>query len=237
MHEDPRARVHQPHPFQHDVIMARKRSISLATESGPMHADRSAPRSPASPSRTQHVTVPGASYLAPGFHDQPLPVGKYYPSNYEQRHAPQREHSNRPSITESASSSFKLDAQSSTGHPSIPTSPTTSESDARRKMQQYQRDMIAQASMLLGNTAKAGAKGTNISAMGLPNKDIRFGAGMPRKPRSPRLAPLGSPGPVTPMDLEGMGCGGYMDVGMSQDRRPMREGIATPDGGFAVHST
>lgn len=52
-------------------------------------------------------------------------------------------------------------------------------SDIRKKLQQYQRDMVEQAAL--------------AGRMTVP------GTG---KPPSPRLAPLGSPGPVTPMELE-----------------------------------
>jgi hypothetical protein len=51
-------------------------------------------------------------------------------------------------------------------------------SDITKKLQQYQRDMVEQAA-LAGRMAFPGAR-----------------------PISPRLLPLGSPGPVTPMELE-----------------------------------
>jgi hypothetical protein len=64
-------------------------------------------------------------------------------------------------------------------------------SDVRQKLLQYQRDMVEQA-------AHAGR-------MHLPVG----------KPVSPRLAPLGSPGPVTPMELEESA--GYLMAGMMVD--------------------
>jgi hypothetical protein len=53
-------------------------------------------------------------------------------------------------------------------------------SDIKRKVQQYQREMAQQAIM---------ASRLNSTSSGT-------------KPISPRLLPLGSPGPVTPMELE-----------------------------------
>jgi hypothetical protein len=66
-------------------------------------------------------------------------------------------------------------------------------SDVKRKLQQYQRDMIAQARL-------AGLRGTS--------EDMASA-----KPSSPKLQPLGSPGPITPLELEESG--GYMVAGMS----------------------
>ncbi|KAJ3531484.1 hypothetical protein NM208_g8859 [Fusarium decemcellulare] len=91
----------------------------------------------------------------------------------------------------------------------------TAETEIRRKLQQYQRDMIAQASMaaneLLGSSAKPDSKlAGGVSLHSLPLRDSRFLTPGPHKPRSPRLAPLGSPGPVTPMDLESLDGGDYL---------------------------
>ena len=67
-----------------------------------------------------------------------------------------------------------------------PFSPTQGRqlSDAQRKLQRFQRDIVINASRATGRT---------------PAKSP-----MPR-PTSPRLDPLGSPGPVTPLMLEGQG--------------------------------
>lgn len=66
------------------------------------------------------------------------------------------------------------------------------DSGAKHRLQQYQRDMIAQAALaaseVLGGTANLG--GSMVRG---------------QKPVAPRLLPLGSPGPVTPIDLEGGG--------------------------------
>lgn len=65
----------------------------------------------------------------------------------------------------------------------------------KRKLQQYQRDMIAQA---------RSAASTSIAAtMGSIRKE----------PNSPRLQPAGSPGPITPFELEELENEGYIAAG------------------------
>ncbi|KAF5017688.1 hypothetical protein F66182_10362 [Fusarium sp. NRRL 66182] len=196
LHEDPTSRVHRPHPFQHhpDARMSR-----LISESGLIYADRPTSH-PAQSAAMSQSNTPVASYLAPGFHDSPLPMGKYYPSNYEHRNGSQT--SLRPPMAGTVSSNIGPDSHA------IPraTSHSNPETELRRKLQQYQRDMIAQASMaaseLLSSSAKSGEKNSGISLNSLPLRDSRFSATGSHKPLSPRLLPLGSPGPVTPMDLE-----------------------------------
>ncbi|KAF5003340.1 hypothetical protein FDECE_10107 [Fusarium decemcellulare] len=201
LHEDPNSRVHRPHPFQHhpDARMSR-----LISESGPVYADRPTSHPAQNASMIQSNT-PVASYLAPGFHDNPLPMGKYYPSNYENNNGSQT--NLRPALTGTLSSNIGPDSQ-------VPPR-ATAETEIRRKLQQYQRDMIAQASMaaneLLGSSAKPDSKlAGGVSLHSLPLRDSRFLTPGPHKPRSPRLAPLGSPGPVTPMDLESLDGGDYL---------------------------
>jgi hypothetical protein len=67
-------------------------------------------------------------------------------------------------------------------------------SDVTRKIQQYQRDMIAQARLSAQN-----------SMAGVP--------GWKKEPISPKLLPCGSPGPITPLELELDGEDGYMVAG------------------------
>jgi hypothetical protein len=105
-----------------------------------------------------------------------MPMGKYHPSNY--KHV-------SPAISPAPTS--------------VPGPPTNFEipvgkrrskqptherrtSDVKRKLQQYQRDMIAQARLAQSHSGNA--------TRGAP------------KPVSPRIMPLGSPGPVTPFELE-----------------------------------
>ncbi|KAM0368131.1 hypothetical protein ACHAPY_011582 [Fusarium culmorum] len=203
LHEDPTSRVHRPHPFQNhpDARMSR-----LISESGPIYADRPTSH-PAQSALMSQTNTPVASYLAPGFHDNPLPMGKYYPSNYESRTGNQS--NMRPPLNGTMSSNIGPDSQT------VPraNSQSNPETELRRKLQQYQRDMIAQASMaaneLLSSSAKSGDK-PGISLNSLPLRDSRFATPGSHKPISPRLLPLGSPGPVTPMDLESMGSGDYL---------------------------
>ena len=70
------------------------------------------------------------------------------------------------------------------------------ESEAKRRLQQYQRDMIAQATLALngGNVNAASMNAISLRNMGFTSLNT--------KPSKPRLVPLGSPGPVTPMELE-----------------------------------
>ncbi|KAK2017935.1 hypothetical protein LZ32DRAFT_600290 [Colletotrichum eremochloae] len=199
---------------------------------------RLSPLSAIGPSDFSNVNTPVASYLPSGVHDSPLPMGKYYPSNYEQQNG----HGARtgPSGPPSRSSTR------SEGH--IPTreafrTSSRQDSDARRKLQQYQRDMIAQArlaaSEVLGSSPNQGnaAPSSTITLNGIPLTNVHhIGTTGVHKPVSPRLLPLGSPGPVTPMDLEG-GQSGYIDWGCNdeiarvlraEEKQMRREGPTPP---------
>ncbi|KAK7432868.1 hypothetical protein QQZ08_000731 [Neonectria magnoliae] len=212
LHEDPNSRVHRPHPFQahHDARMARHQSMGLVPDSRPAYADR--PTSNPAPGLSMaQSNTPVASYLPAGFHDSPLPMGKYYPSNYEQRADSQA--SLRPSFSSSLASTSASDSDV-TLRPPDRSQIATPESEIKRKLQQYQRDMVAQASMaaneLLGSSVSSNAKGGAGSSLGgIRIRDTRFTAPAPLKPMSPKLLPLGSPGPVTPMTLESAG-GSYL---------------------------
>ena len=98
-----------------------------------------------------------------------MPLGKYHPSNYK----------NKSNAVEKIAPTT----------PAAPNQPhhARKKSDIKKKLQQYQRDMIEQAA-LAGRMPFPGAK-----------------------PISPRLLPLGSPGPVTPMELEESA--GYLGAG------------------------
>ncbi|KJZ74326.1 hypothetical protein HIM_06332 [Hirsutella minnesotensis 3608] len=224
MHEDPKGRVHRPHPFHHDASLSRHRLHQ--SDSAAMHADRK----DLAASMAQS-SMPVASYLAPGFHDSPLPLGKYYPSNYEQHQRNKGKTHTRLTVADSLAASVKPDA-----HPpkyASHLSPgETPEAESRRKMQQYQRDMIAQAAMALGGSAKVVSK-SSLSSM--PLKDVWLAAPSAHKPLSPRLHPLGSPGPVTPMDLESV-AGGYLEKGnMAQDLLS-KESVAASNAGHVTQS-
>lgn len=178
----------------------------IISESGPIYAD-SPTSHPAQSTVMSHSNTPVASYLAPGFHDHPVPMGKYYPSNYESRNGAQ---SNlRPPLSGSVSSNVGSDSSA------IPNASSLSKPDTelRRKLLQYQRDMVTQTSMaaneLISSSAKSGGK-PGLSLNDLPFRDSRFATPGYQKPISPRLVPIGSPGPVTPISLENVGAGDYM---------------------------
>ncbi|TVY44641.1 hypothetical protein LSUB1_G001835 [Lachnellula subtilissima] len=115
-----------------------------------------------------------------------IPAGKYYPSNYK---SPATTRVSTPTsaaaplpptdLTLPSDTAKKSKRQKSSGH-------ERNSSDVKRKLQQYQRDMIAQARQAKSRT---GGKG------------LGFHIQMP-KPVSPKLMPAGSPGPITPFELE-----------------------------------
>lgn len=156
-----------------------------------------------------------------GIHDHPLPVGKYYPSNYERR--TRQLQNQRSFVSESVTSYAKTDAQGTT---------YKGNDDARQRLQQYQRDMVAQASMALGGSYKPSMLPGNAAALrNLPLPDARLGlASTPQRPISPQLQPMGSPGPVTPMDLESQ------EEYITKGQVMASEGLAPPVAEFAPHS-
>lgn len=172
--------------------------------------------------------MPVTSYLPTGFHDNPLPMGKYYPSNYEQRTRSRA--SSRASVADIMPASVKSDTQVPRYRPEM--SRAAQEDEKRRRMQQYQRDMIMQTTMALKGTSNSAA---SISLNGIPIKEFRFNGSLSHKPMAPRLAPLGSPGPVTPMELEGCG-GGYLDKGRASDSLP-RDGLISPGRSITARTT
>ncbi|KAI8966373.1 hypothetical protein F5Y11DRAFT_153887 [Daldinia sp. FL1419] len=262
LHEE-QARVYRPHPFQLDASQARMKSIERASQSDSPSPEKAASaRVPtgAIPSTTVPVNMserstkiappnaanmpessfdsrsntPVASYNPTGTQDSPLPMGKYYPSNYVKRKEEKRSRKqSRPST------STQFPPMSSKSESIVPTTRDSSvmghsrnESDAKRRLQQYQRDMIAQATLALN--------GGNVNAATLSSlRTIGF-TSMPG-PGKPRLAPLGSPGPVTPMELENsqdgyLGARGTADIQVeeiarairAEEERKRREGTTSP---------
>jgi hypothetical protein len=203
LHEDPGARVHHPHPFHQDSKLARHKSISLAAESAPMHEPLSPQPVPATttaampPTNTSH-NMPIASYYPSGFHDTPLPMGKYYPTNYEQR-SQSRQSSSKSSFVGTPSS--RPGSVHSQGPSASPEKPSAAE--VQRRMEQYKRDMAMQTRMVWMSAAKNSGKSTLAVPVQSPHfKDVRL-LSSTGKPLAPKLGPLGSPGPVTPIDLGG----------------------------------
>lgn len=70
----------------------------------------------------------------------------------------------------------------------------------KRKLQQYQRDMIAQA---------RSAASTSIASATTTGK---------KEPNRPILQPAGSPGPITPFELEDIENEGYIAAGHRAQR-------------------
>ncbi|KAK4125158.1 hypothetical protein N657DRAFT_643989 [Parathielavia appendiculata] len=216
LHEDPKSRVHIPHPFHLDSEMARKNSLRRAAEfsksganskpSPPVNAFGSAePPLQGQPSGSDTADTPISSYIPSGHHeDVVLLMGKYYPSNWEKRHgkAPQ----DRPSaMTQPNASVIRSEPQipryqGGQGH-------HRRGSDVKRRLQQYQRDMVAQAAMaasaLIASSGSAhSAAAASLSGVSLPKVQLAANFLKTHKPLSPKLRPVGSPGPVTPMSLE-----------------------------------
>lgn len=180
--------------------------------------------------------TPVSSFIPTGVSGLIQPLGKYYPSNYENR--PSRQSSRQPK-TDATPSQRPAPTTPATSEPHIPPcrqepAPVRSPSDLERRMQQYQRDMVSQAATAahavmkkrstpsLGPTAgpRKAARPTRIALPGnfrpegLPENFSLDGLlNVQLRPRSPRLAPLGSPGPVTPMNLEDAHGDCYWDRG------------------------
>ncbi|OTA95440.1 hypothetical protein M434DRAFT_20290 [Hypoxylon sp. CO27-5] len=235
LHED-QARVYCPHPFQLDASKARMKSIEQRST---RLASRNAPRLPESNFDSVSNT-PVASYNPTGAQDGPLPMGKYYPSNYVKRKEEKRNRQqNRPPTSNPMPPPPPPPPMISKSESQVPTTRDSSsighsrnKSDAKRRLQQYQRDMIAQATLALN--------GGNVNAATLSSlRTIGFSS--ISKPSKPRLAPLGSPGPVTPMELEGsqdgyLGARGPADAQVeeiarairAEEERKRREGTTSP---------
>ncbi|KAK4239484.1 hypothetical protein C8A03DRAFT_42891 [Achaetomium macrosporum] len=230
LHEDPESRVRIPHPFQFDVDMARRSSLQRAAELGGSDTGarslepRNAPRTSQYPgmkptSASASPYTPISSYIPSGLHDDVvLPMGKYYPTNWEKRHgkksqfrAPTTAKPVAPVVTRPEPQVPKSHGEHGHTRPGI---------DVKRRLQQYQRDMVAQAAMaasaVLANSAST-TSSERASCRGggtLPTAP-QFAAAFLKahKPLSPRLRPVGSPGrPITPMSLE---ADSYLALGSS----------------------
>ncbi|KAK0633764.1 hypothetical protein B0T14DRAFT_81821 [Immersiella caudata] len=238
LHEDPKSRVRRPHPFHLDASKAKHRSLNRAADSSkttsqvptvqepphfpfgtPPSSTMSGSQTPVSSTMSGSHT-PVSSYIPIGVHDSAaLPLGKYYPSNYERRpvggshshlHSPTRAGVGLAAKSEPQVPLYRHD--SATAH-------SRTNSEVKRRLVQYQRDMVAQAAMaasaLLANNEASASSGTTPTStlpggVTLPS-NVQLGRTIVKthKPISPRLEPLGSPGPVTPMSLE-VGSEGYM---------------------------
>jgi hypothetical protein len=178
---------------------------------------------------------------------RPLPTGKYYPSNYEQS---QEQSRSRPSVQPSGYRPARSAFQVPTSRPSGKTRKEHQNPESKQRLQQYQREMVAQATLaatrLMGTAGPM--KASDPQAPMLASTCGQGGSWTADDPCAPRLDPLGSPGPVTPMELAaGNAREGYLTLGgaltgpnssrqseeisealrMDQDRR-RREGHGSP---------
>ncbi|TGJ78279.1 hypothetical protein E0Z10_g10488 [Xylaria hypoxylon] len=256
LHEE-QTRVYRSHPFELDATKARMKSIQLASKESPSSilalghpivkedigpATTNVP--PAKADRAMEIpqlnmanlirsesaltsNTPVASYMPLGDQRSHSPMGKYYPSNYEKRKGEKRKKGNnqhRLAISESTvSNSIKPEPQVPVINQTSTTGHSRNESEAKRRLQQYQRDMIAQATIALNHGNVNEATLGSIRSLGFSNM---------MNPSKPRLIPLGSPGPVTPMELEGSE-DGYLEVHgasrvMTEEGRIRQEGDASP---------
>ncbi|RYP70469.1 hypothetical protein DL769_004958 [Monosporascus sp. CRB-8-3] len=242
LHEE-QPEPYRPHPFHLDASKARKKSIQLASGSRPSDSQvfvsnitatgtiasaspskaavaAAAATSAAMADQTTRLQPDGASspnakpctpvtsYNPSPYQENALPMGKYYPSNYEKRKMQKQ----RPHISDITSSPTKSDTHVTTARQGPMAGHARHESEAKRRLAQYQRDMIAQAAMALG--------GSSVNRAAVPTlANIGFSS-LP-KPDKPRLQPLGSPGPVTPMELEG--ADGYLDARASGEEAQKEE--------------
>ncbi|PQE25162.1 hypothetical protein CJF31_00011825 [Rutstroemia sp. NJR-2017a BVV2] len=153
----------------------------------------SSPFSPIdSPSSDTSVHGPASIITSPFAMPETLiiPKGKYYPSNYKPSPT-------SPNPAAMLNASLQLPPKSQRQKPTNPHHQRRT-SDIKRKLQKYQRDMIEQARLASGN-----------SSPGVPSASGT-------KPISPRLLPLGSPGPITPFELEESA--GYLIAGQRGNR-------------------
>ncbi|KAL2157948.1 hypothetical protein VTH06DRAFT_5003 [Thermothelomyces fergusii] len=216
LHEDPESRIRIPHPFHFDAEMARKSSQKRAAESSRSGMEPRALPITHAPQPEQEfpdsLTSPAnfiSSYVPSGHDDVVLPMGKYYPSNWEKRHGKAPQTNRPPATTQPAAPVIRSEPQVPKDRHGDQAHHHGLGSDVKRRLQQYQRDMVAQAAMaasaLLASSGSAGSSGA-LSKSGLPPSVPRgqFAAAFLRThgPLSPTLKPVGSPGPVTPMSLE-----------------------------------
>ncbi|KAK4222622.1 hypothetical protein QBC38DRAFT_328188, partial [Podospora fimiseda] len=181
-HEDPSLRIQPTHPFQPYAEMARRNSIQQAAAA------------------SARAAIPSTAEIGPDGRPK-IPTGKYYPANWEKAH-------NQAPLPIPAELQ-PLVQHSSLKKPSKPVSyqrHSRTDSEAKRLVHAYQREMVIQAS----NGIVSIAQGSNTYNY---NHQRRGSLSPSSRPLSPRLEPLGSPtGPVTPMSLEDDN-GGYLTLG------------------------
>lgn len=172
-HDGEVRRSYKSHPFHkhHDQTPSQsafpESLFNMSAVSSPVHET---PRGP-------------HSMLSPGFPPEVLtmPLGKYHPSNYN---SPANSTTSTPGVASVpppfSSTHLKIPQQSNKRSGPSRSVHERRGSDVKRKIQQYQKDMIAQARLKSSDSIPLALK----------------------EPNSPKLMPLGSPGPITPFELE-----------------------------------
>jgi len=167
-------RQYKPHPFKPE-----------STPSSPAISSASSPVS--TPAISTPRIPPSALPVSYSPELMSIPIGKYHPSNYKlvspSTSTPPTSTSPTSTPPTNVTPPTNLEIPSE-GKKSKRPSQERRPSEVRKKVQQYQRDMIAQA-----------------RRAGLPDSSVQ-GSAKSTKPISPRLLPLGSPGPITPLELE-----------------------------------
>ncbi|CAI6332417.1 unnamed protein product [Periconia digitata] len=145
--------------------------------------DRNMPQSPLSP-RMDSLAIPSQTRRRPPMHNRMSSQG-----TAASLRLPSLPRFHPANFTSSQQSSSAATPTTGPNSPQPPLSPRTH----NRQYSEIQRQMYAYQQQLLANAT-------------------RQARGSIAKPTSPRLNPLDSPGPVTPMELEG--ADGYLTAGM-----------------------
>ncbi|MCJ1268699.1 hypothetical protein MMC22_008587 [Lobaria immixta] len=173
--------------YYHQHLAAASASASASAAAPAPSKDRPSSSSVQPPQAQQ------AAQEASNIHDQPLPLPRY---NLAMPLSPLQPMNQNPHLPRRAGKNMHLTSLPRfhpANYPSAESSPTATHrasrssvqqrqgSEASQQLHQYQRDLVASATM---------------SARSLLSPNLS-------KPSPPRLHPLGSPGPVTPLMLEG----------------------------------
>lgn len=231
--ESERRQIYRPHPFAQEAKTARQRSINEAeacvtsirqARTSSIISQSAAPttyagsRAGTAPAiqiddadlpegsrpvaraeemrRTQTAPIID-SYNPTGIPGSAALLGKYYPTNYQ---APDVAGSNAQIPTSASGPSLVL--------------PQTEQA---RQLQQYKRDMMTQTVQKASEFLRRRMQHTATSKAALDDgtqKSLASGFALLRryKPSSPRITPLLSPGPVTPMALDEHGEVDYLSA-------------------------
>ncbi|KAH8907606.1 hypothetical protein BR93DRAFT_557562 [Coniochaeta sp. PMI_546] len=178
----------------------RARTAPPVPIAGEHEPERTGSRARANPTWRARTAPIVEVYNPTGIAESGASLGKYYPTNYE-----------APDASDTALQH---------PGPASDLSFTLSKTDQARQLRQYQRDMISQtlqkAREALGRTMHSTASTRAAEAVldEGSRKSVASGFALLRryKPLSPRITPLLSPGPVTPMALDKDGESDYITV-------------------------